>query len=126
MASAGGGKEGWVQFRIWNGAEPENLDPHLMSGVHEHRIYMSLFEGLLSHDPQTAKGVAGLAESWQVSQDGTVYTFSLRRTTWSDGIPISAQTVVDSWLRILDPKTRSAYAWFPANAIKVAREYNNG
>ncbi|MFW5783509.1 MAG: peptide ABC transporter substrate-binding protein, partial [Spirochaetota bacterium] len=34
-----------VVFRLNNGAEPESLDPALISGVPEHQIYMGLFEG---------------------------------------------------------------------------------
>ncbi|MFP4266871.1 MAG: peptide ABC transporter substrate-binding protein [Spirochaetaceae bacterium] len=114
------------EFIMVNGAEPETLDPHLISGVPEHRIYMEIFEGLLSYDPETAEPVPGLAESWEVSDDGKVYTFELRETTWSDGEPITAQTVVDSWLRMLDPETAAPYAWFPNMFIAGAEEYNSG
>ncbi len=38
-------------FKLINGAEPESLDPHLIQGVPEHRIYESLFEGLFAYDP---------------------------------------------------------------------------
>ncbi len=115
-----------AEFILVNGTEPESLDPHLISGVPEHRIYMSLFEGLVSYDPETAEPVPGLAESWEISDDGTVYTFKLRETTWSDGVPITAQTVVDSWLRMLDPETAAPYAWFPNMFIKGGEAYNAG
>ena len=115
-----------AEFILVNGAEPESLDPHLISGVPEHRIYESLFEGLLAYDAKTAEGVPGLAESWTTNADRTVYTFKLRKTTWSDGVPITAQTVVKSWLRMLDPETAAPYAWFPAMFIKGAEEYNAG
>lgn len=115
-----------VVFRIVNGAEPESLDPHQIQGVPEHRIYEAIFEGLIINDPETAEGIPGLAESWTVSEDGTQYTFTLRDAVWSDGVPITAQTVVDSWLRALDPATASPYAWFPAMFLKGAAEYNAG
>jgi oligopeptide transport system substrate-binding protein len=117
-------KKAPVEFIIANNAEPETIDPHRISGVPEHRIYMALFEGLITYDPKTARGIPGLAESWTISADQTVYTFKLRKTTWSDGTPITAKTVVDSWLRELNPETASPYAWFPAMAIKGAKEYN--
>ncbi len=113
-------------FTIVNGAEPESLDPHLITGVPEHRIYESLFEGLLVYDPQTANGIPGLAESWTTNADRTIYTFKLRKTTWSDGVPITADTVVKSWLRELNPETAAPYAWFPAMFIKGAQAYNEG
>src|SRR6056297_731719 len=115
-----------AEFIIVNGAEPETLDPHLISGVPEHRIYMSIFEGLTTYDPETAEPVPGLAKSWDVSEDGTVYTFHLREASWSDGVPITAQTVVDSWLRMLAPETAAPYAWFPNMFIAGAADYNAG
>ncbi|MFA5570669.1 MAG: peptide ABC transporter substrate-binding protein [Sphaerochaetaceae bacterium] len=115
-----------VVFSLINGAEPESLDPHQIQGVPEHRLYEGLFEGLVANDPETADAVPGIAESWDVSADGTQYTFHLRDVTWSDGVKITAQTVVDSWLRGLDPATASPYAWFPAMFIVGAEDYNEG
>lgn len=115
------------EFIILNGAEPETLDPHLISGVPEHRITYSLFEGLVSSNPETAEAEPGVAESWEVNSDGTVYTFKLRKDAiWSDGVKITAQTVVDSWLRMLDPEMATSYAWFPSMFLKGAAEYNAG
>ncbi|MEA5032602.1 MAG: peptide ABC transporter substrate-binding protein [Sphaerochaeta sp.] len=113
-------------FRIGNGAEPENLDPHQIQGIPEHRIYEAIFEGLIIYDHETAEGVPGLAESWTISDDGTQYTFNLRDAVWSDGVKITAQTVVDSWLRRLAPETASPYGWFPAMFLKGAASYNSG
>ena len=113
-------------FRLVNGAEPESLDPHQIQGVPEHRIYEAIFEGLIIYDPETAEGIPGLAKSWTVSEDGTQYTFTLRDATWSDGVKIDAQQVVDSWLRALDPATASPYAWFPAMFLTGAAEFNAG
>jgi len=119
-------EEDKVVFRIVNGAEPESLDPHLIQGVPEHRIYETIFEGLIIYDPETAEGIPGLAESWEVNEAGDQYTFTLRDAVWSDGVPITAQTVVDSWLRALAPETASPYAWFPAMFLKGAGAYNSG
>ena len=112
-------------FRIGNGAEPQSLDPHLISGVPEHRIYSSLFEGLVTYDPKTADPVPGMAERWTISKDGLTYTFTLRKNAvWSDGTPITAKTVVDSWLRCLNPATGAAYASLMTGIVKGAKEYN--
>ena len=129
MLFAGGNAEesGEVsEFRIGNNAEPESLDPHLISGVPENRIYQAIFEGLYAYDPRTADPVPGLAESFTTNEDNTEYTFKLRRTTWSDGTPITAQTVYDSWIRSLDPDTASPYAWFPSLFIDGAEAFNGG
>ncbi len=116
-----------VVFRIANSAEPESLDPSQIQGVPEHRIYEALFEGLLIIDPETAEGIPGVAESWDVSDDGLTYTFHLREDAlWSDGVPVTAHDVVYSWLRELAPETASPYAWFPAMFLEGAAEYNAG
>ncbi|MFA7168297.1 MAG: ABC transporter substrate-binding protein, partial [Sphaerochaetaceae bacterium] len=116
-----------IVFRIANGAEPESLDPALIQGVPEHRIYEGLFEGLVANDPKDASPVPGVAESWSSNEDGTVWTFKIRKDAkWSDGVPITAHDVVYSWLRELDPATASPYAWFPCMFVKGANEYNSG
>ena len=115
-----------VVFKMVNGAEPESLDPHQIQGVPEHRLYTAIFEGLVVYNPEDASTIPGLAESWTVDESGTVYTFKLRDASWSDGVKITAQTFVDSWLRILNPATAAPYAWFPAMFLKGAAEYNAG
>jgi oligopeptide transport system substrate-binding protein len=116
-----------IVFRISNGAEPESLDPALIQGVPEHRIFEALFEGLVANDPETALAVPGVAESWEANEDGTQYTFKLREdAVWSDGVPITANDVVYSWLRLLDPMTAGPYAWFPCMFLEGATEFNAG
>ena len=115
-----------VKFVISNGAEPQSLDPAKVQGVPEHRILMALFEGLTSIDPKTAAPVPGLAKSWEANEDGTQYTFHLRDAVWSDGVAITANDVVYSWLRELDPATASPYAWFPCMFLEGAQAFNDG
>lgn len=96
---------------IINGAEPESLDPHLVTGQADGRIALALFEGLTRFDPLTASPVSGLAERWDLSADGRLYTFHLRtNAAWSTGEPIAADDFVWSWRRILDPAVASEYA----------------
>ena len=96
---------------ILNGAEPESLDPHLVTGQADGRVVMALFEGLTRFDHETAQAAPGLAESWEISPDGRVYTFRLRANArWSTGEPITAADFVWSWQRILAPATASEYA----------------
>lgn len=103
-----------------------SIDPHHVKSRGEERIVHALFEGLVTADPETGEPVPGLAESWQMSDDGLKYRFFLRKAVWSDGIRISAQTVVDSWLRGLDPRTASPSSWFPGMFIKGAGEFLSG
>lgn len=115
-----------VVFRINNGAEPESLDPSQIQGVPEHRLFETFFEGLIVYDPETADGIPGLAESWTISEDGKQYTFKIREAYWSDGVRITANDVVYSWLRELAPETASPYAWFPCMFLEGANAYNSG
>jgi oligopeptide transport system substrate-binding protein len=96
---------------ILNNAEPESLDPAIISGIPEFRVVIGLFEGLTRLDPKTARPIPGLAQSWDISQDGCTYTFHLRTNlVWSTGEPITADDVVYSWLRAASPATASDYA----------------
>src|SRR5471030_2846267 len=82
-----------------NGAEPETLDPAIITGQPEGRIVNALFEGLTAFNPE-GKPVPGVAESWTISPDNRVYTFTLRpNAKWSDGRPLVAQDFVQSWQR---------------------------
>jgi len=107
-----------------NGAEPESLDPSISTGVPESFIQMDIFEGLVHPGPDGTLR-AGVAESWEVSQDGLTYTFKLRpNAVWSDGKPLIAQDFIYSWQRILDPATASNYAfilWPIRNAEAITK-----
>lgn len=93
-----------------NSADPESLDPHKTSTVYEAAILRDLFEGLVMQDA-TAKVIPGVAESWTVSQDGTVYTFKLRDdAVWSNGDPVTADDFVYSFRRLEDAATGAEYA----------------
>jgi oligopeptide transport system substrate-binding protein len=112
-------------FRFNNGAEPETLDPARMTGVPEHQLALALFEGLVSYDPKTLRPVPGVAESWTVSPDGRVYTFTLRLTQWSNGAPVTARDFVYAWRRVLEPETASEYA-YQLWSVENARAYSEG
>ncbi|MEY4300599.1 MAG: ABC-type oligopeptide transport system, periplasmic component [Verrucomicrobiota bacterium] len=108
-----------------NGAEPETLDPALITGQPEGRVANALFEGLLSFD-QSGKPQPGMAESWDLSSGGRVYTFKLRDgLVWSDGTPLTAHDFVASWKRTLAPATASEYA-YQLHYLKNAKAFNEG
>lgn len=113
-------------INIGNGAEPKDLDPHLVTGVPEHNILLNLFEPLVNKDPKTLAPIPGVAESWTISKDGKTYTFKLRADAkWSNGDPVTAQDFVYSWTRLLDPKTASEYAQ-QGYYIVNGKEFNTG
>jgi oligopeptide transport system substrate-binding protein len=93
-----------------NGAEPESLDPHKLTGVPEANILYDLSEGLLALSA-SAEPAPGVAERWDISDDGTTYTFHLRQNAkWSNGDPVTAEDFVYSLRRAVDPATASDYA----------------
>jgi len=96
---------------IINGGEPGSLDPAMVTGQVEMRAVQGLFEGLTRLDPETARPIPGLAVGWEISPDGRTYIFHLRTNlTWSTGESITADDVVYSWIRALNPATASGYA----------------
>lgn len=121
-----GQPEARVDLVIVNGPEPESLDPAIITGQADGRVVLSLFEGLTRFDPQTAEPVPGLAERWEISEDGRVYTFYLRRNAvWSTGEPLTSEDVVYSWRRILDPLTACEYSAL-LFYLKNGEEYATG
>ncbi|HEX6141755.1 MAG TPA: peptide ABC transporter substrate-binding protein, partial [Geminicoccaceae bacterium] len=112
------------ELRIANSGEPDTLDPHHASGVWENRIIGDMFLGLTT---EAADGsvIPGAAERWELSDDGTVYTFRLRDHSWSDGEPVTAEDFVFALRRILAPETAAKYAsiLYP---IRNAQAINEG
>src|SRR5215207_4088099 len=93
-----------------NSADPESLDPHKTSTVYEAHILRDIFEGLVMQDSKSDL-IPGAAESWTLSDDGTVYTFKLRPdAVWSNGDPVTAEDFVYSFGRLEDPATGAEYA----------------
>lgn len=111
---------------IINGKEPESLDPAIMSGEAEGRIVQALFEGLTRYNPTNGLAEPGIAESWEISPDGTRYRFRLRGSArWSTGVAITSDDVVYSWFRMIDPLHGSQYS-SPFFNIRNAESYQQG
>ncbi|MBN1451952.1 MAG: peptide ABC transporter substrate-binding protein [Anaerolineales bacterium] len=94
------------QALVLSGGEstnPREYDPATTHGTGDKLVY----SGLVSFDPHLNL-TPDLAESWSVSQDGTVYIFTLRQNArFHDGRPVTAQDVVYSWERAARPALRS-------------------
>lgn len=98
-------------LRVHIESEPKTLDPALATGVREFQILQAIFEGLTRYHPQTLKVLPGVAEKWNLSEEGTLYTFVLRSDAkWSDGRSVTAQDFWNGWERLLSPMTQSPYA----------------
>ncbi len=110
-----------------NGAEPGSLDPQKVEGTVGSDIAKALFEGLTINDPVDAHAIPGVAESWDISDDAKMFTFHIRKDAmFSDGTPITAQTVYDSWVLELAPESAAPYAYLPASFIKGGQDFNSG
>jgi oligopeptide transport system substrate-binding protein len=115
-----------ADLTIINNIEPESLDPVVIVAQADMRVVQGLFEGLTRLEPVHAQAVPGLAASWDISPDGKIYTFHLRTNlVWSTGEPITADDVVYSWIRALNPKTASRYAG-QLYYLKNGEEFNTG
>jgi ABC-type transport system substrate-binding protein len=105
--------------------DPRTLDPARASDVPSGRAVSYLFDGLTRVTPDGTI-VPGLAERWDVSDDGRLYTFHLRQgVTFHDGTPFRARQVKASFERVLAPATRSGTVW-PFYPIVGARAVADG
>ncbi|WP_432545506.1 ABC transporter substrate-binding protein [Kineococcus sp. SYSU DK004] len=115
LAACGGGASGQQgpgaqTLVIGIESEPDVLDPQVAGGWVTYRINKQVFDPLVDEDLTTPSSeaavpelVPGLAESWEVSPDGTVYTFSIRQgVTFHDGTPLDADAVVYNIRRMWD------------------------
>jgi oligopeptide transport system substrate-binding protein len=109
-----------------NGSEPQGLDPHVVTGVPENHLIRALFEGLAVKNPYTLEPEPGVAESWNISEDGRVITFHLRADArWSNGDPVTAEHYVWSWRRALHPQMGNLYAYM-LYPVKNAEAFATG
>ena len=123
-ASGAGGGGSTVNVQV--GPSPETIDPALNSAVDGANMILHAFEGLLKFDRDN-NIVSGLAESYDVSDDGLIWTFHLRDgLKWSDGSALTANDFVYSWKRIADPATAAPYGYDLMNQIKGFDEASEG
>lgn len=113
-------------LRRGNGTEPKGIDPQTSEGTAEANIMRDLFEGLLARDRDT-KLIPGVAEKWEISEDGKTYTFHLRDTQWSDGTPLTAEDFVYAWQRDVNPATGGKYSFllYPVKNAQALTEGQN-
>jgi len=92
-----------VDLRVL-GSPPLNWDPAQIGDAGSATVVAQVFDGLTMLDPNNVIQPA-LASGWTVSDDGRHVDFTMRAgATFSDGSPISAQDVVESWYRLIDPR----------------------
>ena len=111
---------------VGNGTEPQDLDPHIVTGVPESKILMALLEGLVTRNPEGPDPLPGVAQEWDISGDGKTYTFILRDdAVWSNGDYVTAYDFVYAWNRVLMPTLGSKYPDMLYDVVN-AEEFNKG
>ncbi|MGI6734108.1 MAG: peptide ABC transporter substrate-binding protein [Anaerovoracaceae bacterium] len=120
LAACGGGgeepdTEATLDLSVCFASEPSTIDPALNSAVDGAIMLQHTFEGLIKWVDDgngNATLAPGMAESWDVSEDGTVYTFHIREgALWSDGEPVTAHDFEYAWKRVVDPETAADYSY---------------
>jgi peptide/nickel transport system substrate-binding protein/oligopeptide transport system substrate-binding protein len=107
------------------GHDPVTLDPALIGDVYSRSVANQIFDGLVQYD-QTLAVIPALAEFWRASRDGLVWTFTLRKgVKFHHGREVTADDVVYSFTRLLDPRMKSAAA-DQFTIIKGAVDYRAG
>lgn len=97
-------------FRYSTRTEPTTLDPTKANCIPDNELQHAITEGLVRNTG--GEITPGVAESWEVSEDGLTYTFHLNPDAkWSDGEQITAQDFVYGWQRLVDPDTAAPYAF---------------
>lgn len=105
-----GGNNDEKVFRYSTSTEPTTLDPTKSNSIPDNEVQHALTESLVRNTG--GEVYPGVAESWEVSEDGLTYTFHLNPDAkWSDGEQITAQDFVYSWQRLMNPDTAAPYAF---------------
>jgi oligopeptide transport system substrate-binding protein len=114
---------GGPTFRLAIPAVPRTLDTARVADLPSLNVAHELYAGLTRF---SGRGVVpDLAESWEPSENGLVWTFHLRNgIRWSDGEPITSDDFRRAWLHALDPKTGSPYARAEMLNVKGALRYH--
>ena len=102
----------------------ESLDPQIATDGTSFEVIADYTDGLMQMDAD-GKAVEALAESYDLSDDGTVYTFHIREdANWSNGEPVTAADFVFAWQRAVDPNVASEYSYMMSDIgqIKNAAE----
>lgn len=97
-------------FTVQYGGNPETLDPALNSAVDGGNTLLTVMEPLLIIN-ENNEAVGGQAESYEVSEDGLTWVFTMRDgLKWSDGTDLTAKDFEYSFKRMVDPNTAAPYA----------------
>lgn len=106
-------------------AEGRSFDPQLLTDGNTMTIHGLVSEGL-TYTKASGEVIPGLAKSWDISEDGLIWTFHLKDDLkWSDGRKLTADDFIFAWERALNPEVASEYSYM-LFVIKNAEKYNKG
>ena len=126
------------------GADPETIDPNLNQDSQGNTLIRTMYIGLTTQNAETGDIMPGIATDWSVSDDGLTWTFNMiHDIPWvkynpdTDAVEqvmddagnpryVTANDVVNSWKRVLDPATASPYAYVPAEYVVGGVAANDG
>lgn len=96
-----------------------SLDPQIATDGTSFEVIADYTDGLTQMDAEGG-AIPAIAESWDISDDGTVYTFHLRDdAVWSNGDPVTAADFVFGWQRAVDPANASEYSYMLSDIGQV-------
>lgn len=119
-------------------ADVASIDPSKLEDTAAQQAALMIFGGLTTTNEETRELLPNLAESWELSDDGTVYTFHIQKgIPWvkydlaSDQVvktdhEVTANDLYYAFMRTMNPETASPYGYQGAQSIKGAADYNNG
>lgn len=113
-------------FVIIDSEHNYNLNPHTASYSSEAQVLTGLYEGLFSYNPKTLEPLPALLSNYKVSRNKLRWTFTvLENACFSNGEKITAQSIKDSWMNLLHPKTQAPFASL-LDCVKGVYEYRTG
>ena len=114
-------------LKVAKDTELASMDQHIATDGLSFEVIAATIEGLYTSDAD-GNAIPAIAKSYDVSEDGLVYTFHLREDAkWSNGDPVTANDFVYAWRRLVDPNTASEYAFIMDVAgVKNAASVNAG
>ncbi|MDP5184673.1 ABC transporter substrate-binding protein [Blastococcus sp. BMG 814] len=114
----GGGGDNTLVAAV--GAQPDQLDPHATSAYPSFQVLENVYDTLVVPSPDDLTMVPSLAESWETSEDGLTWTFTLREgVTFHDGSEFDAADVVYSYNRIMDEELQNAYRFENVESVEA-------
>ena len=116
-ATAEGGAAGGT-LNIMLETEVQSLDPQIATDGTSFEVIADYTDGLMQMDADGA-AIPALAESYDLSEDGTTYTFHLRDAKWSNGDAVTAADFVFGWQRAVDPANASEYSYMLSDIGQV-------